>query len=267
MLRALTYSLCMSTEAARSIGLTFSGGRADVVLNRPEVLNAMDFPVFDRLAEIADELASSDARVVVFSGKGRSFSAGIDVSSLGSVGGSPEENIARAQAGFRKIAALPMPTLAKVHGHALGAGLQLALACDLRAVATDATLGLLEANYGLIPDLGGSTRLPQLVGTGRAKAMIWLAEKVSGEAALEMGLAEWVAEPEELDDLVDGLADRLENAPLTPTRRSKKLIDGAPLLSYADGMDAEAEAQEACMTAPDFAANLMAGISKLSKRS
>lgn len=256
----------MPNPETMNIELTFSGRRADVVMNRPEVLNAMDFGVFDRLADVADELASSDARVVVFSGAGRSFSAGIDVSSLGSVGGSPSENIARAQAGFRKVAALPMPTLAKVHGHALGAGLQLALACDLRAVAKDATLGLLEANYGLIPDLGGSTRLPQLVGTGRAKALIWLAERVTGSEAFEMGFAEWVAEPEELDALVDGLANRLLDAPLTPTRQSKRLIDGAPLVTYPAGMDAEAEAQEACMTSPDFAENMMSGISKLGKR-
>ena len=242
-----------------------SGSRADVVLNRPEILNAMDFEVFDRLAEVADELVDSEARVVVFSGAGRSFSSGIDISSLGSVGGTPAENIERAQAGFRKIAALPMPTLARVHGHALGAGLQLALACDLRVVANDATLGLLEANYGLIPDLGGSTRLPQLVGTGHAKRMIWFAEKISGAEALELGLVEWALPREELGRAVDDLAQRLAEAPLTPTRQAKQLIDGAPFLPYAQGMDREAEAQEACMTAPDFAENMMKGISKLRK--
>lgn len=248
------------------IEVSISEGRADVILSRPEVLNAMNFDVFDRLAAVADELADSDARVVVFSGQGRSFSAGIDVSSLGSVGGSPQENIARAQAGFRKVAALPMPTLAKVHGHALGAGLQLALCCDLRVVTSDSTVGLLEANYGLIPDLGGSTRLPQLVGTGRAKRMIWLAEKISGTEAHRIGLAEWVVEPSEIDDLVNALADRLAAAPLTPTRRSKALVEGAPFLPLDQGMDAEAVAQEACMTAPDFAENLMSGIAKLRKR-
>lgn len=249
-----------------SIEVRSSGERVDVVLNRPDVLNAMDFEVFDRLAEVADELAGSDARVVVFSGAGRSFSAGIDVSSLGTVAGTPEENIARAQAGFRKVAALPMPTVAKVHGHALGAGLQLALACDLRVMATDAKVGLLEANYGLIPDLGGSTRLPQLVGTGRAKAMIWLAEKVSGSEALGLGLAEWAVDAQQLDAFVDSLAGRLIEAPFTPTRRSKGLIDGAPFVDHSTGMDREAEAQEVCMTAPDFADNLMRGMSKLGNR-
>ena len=250
-----------------SIEVSSSGERVDVVLNRPDVLNAMDFEVFDRLADVADELAVSEARVVVFSGAGRSFSAGIDVTALGSVAGTPQENIERAQAGFRKVAALPMPTVAKVQGHALGAGLQLALACDLRVMATDAKVGLLEANYGLIPDLGGSTRLPQLVGTGRAKAMIWLAEKVTGAEALDMGLAEWAVEPGELDGFVDSLAERLIDAPLTPTRRAKALIDGAPFVDYPTGMDREAEAQEACMTAQDFGENLLRGMSKLGRKS
>jgi enoyl-CoA hydratase/carnithine racemase len=247
------------------IQVSYEGDRADVVLSRPDVLNAMDFEVFDALAAAADEVAASEARVAVFSGAGRSFSAGIDVTSLGSVTGEMKDNIARAQAGFRKVAAIPFPTIAKVHGHALGAGLQLALACDLRVMATDAKVGLLEANYGLIPDLGGSTRLPQLVGTGRAKAMIWLAEKISGADAERFGLAEWTVAADDLDRFVDDLAGRLAAAPYTPTRESKKLIEGAPFVGLPDGMDAEAMAQERCMTAPDFSENLMAGISKLGK--
>jgi len=250
-----------------SVELSFNGPRADLVLDRPDVLNAMDFDVFDGLAQAADEIADRDPRVVVVSGKGRSFSAGIDVGSLGSVSGGPAETIARAQAPFRKIAALAMPTIAVVQGHALGAGLQLALACDLRVMTSDAKVGLLEANYGLIPDLGGSTRLPQIVGTARAKRMIWLAEKITGAEALELGIADLVAEGEEMDAVVAALVEKLAEAPFTPTRSSKRLIDGAPFVTYSDGMDAEAAAQEGCMTAPDFAENMMRGIQKLQARS
>src|SRR5207247_2138387 len=114
-----------------------------------------------------------DVRVVVVSGKGRSFSSGLDTSSmLAPSDGAPDQMISRAQAGFRKIAALPMPTIAKVRGHALGAGLQLALACDIRVVAIDASLGILEGKYGLVPDLGGTQRLPRLVGPGGAAKLI-----------------------------------------------------------------------------------------------
>jgi len=249
-----------------SVILSFDGPRADVLLDRPEVLNAMDFDVFDSLARAADEIAEHDPRVVVISGKGRSFSAGIDVGSLGSVSGGPAETIARAQAPFRKIAALPMPTIALVRGHTLGAGLQLALACDLRVVTPDAKLGLLEANYGLIPDLGGSTRLPQIVGTARAKRMIWLAEKFTGDEASELGVADLVASEDDIEAVVSALAERLAEAPFSPTRAAKRLIDGAPFLALEDGMDAEASAQEGCMTAPDFAENMMRGIQRLRTR-
>ncbi|MGH2755867.1 MAG: enoyl-CoA hydratase/isomerase family protein, partial [Actinomycetota bacterium] len=146
-----------------TVSVSIEGPRADLRLNRPDVLNAIDVATFDSLAAAADEIATAgEVRVVVVSGEGRAFSSGIDVGSLGQVPGSLDEMIARAQAGYRKLARLPVPTIAAVHGYALGAGLQLALACDLRVLASDATVGLLELNYGLIPDLGGSTRLPHL---------------------------------------------------------------------------------------------------------
>lgn len=249
-----------------TVALTFNGPRADLVLDRPEVLNAMDFGVFDAVVAACDEIEEKDPRVVVVGGRGRSFSAGIDIGALGFGSGGPAEMITRAQAPFRKLAALAMPTIAAVHGHALGAGLQLALACDLRVVTNDAKLGLLEANYGLIPDLGGSTRLPQIVGTSRAKRMIWLAEKFTGAEAAEMGIADVLVEPADLEKTVTDLASRLAAAPFSPTRESKRLIEGAPLVSYPDGMDAEAAAQERCMTAEDFGENMMRGLQKMQKR-
>ncbi len=248
-----------------SVEVTFSGPRADLRLNRPDVLNAMDMEVFDGLAAAADEIADSPAtRVVVVTGEGRAFSAGIDVGAIGSIAGSTEETVARAQAGFRKIAALEMPVIASVQGFAFGAGLQLALACDIRVIARDAKLGLLEANFGLIPDLIGSTRLPQIVGAGRAKKMIWLAERIDGAEAGRIGLAEVVVEAAALQEATDELAGRLAEAPVTPVRQAKKLIDASASLSVNDGMDAEAAAQLACLSAPDFADNLMSGLQKLS---
>jgi enoyl-CoA hydratase/carnithine racemase len=222
-------------------------------LDRPEVLNAMDVEVFERLASAADEIAShDDVRIVVVSGKGRSFSSGIDTSTFGSLSGTAEEGIARAQAGFRKIAALPMPTIAKVQGHALGAGLQLALACDIRLVAEDASLGLLEGRYGIIPDLGGTQRLPLLVGTGWAKKMIWLAERIDGVTAGQIGLAEVVVPAADLDKAVDDVADRIAAAPPLATRHAKKLVDLAGTVPHEAGMDEEARAQKGLLASRDF---------------
>lgn len=250
------------------VEVTIQDARADILLKRPEVLNAMDFQVFDELAEAAATIsaAGDEVRVVVVSGEGRSFSAGIDVAALGPLGEDLEPTIRRAQAGFRAIAALPMPTIASVRRYAFGAGLQLALACDLRILTSDASVGLLEANYGLIPDLIGSTRLPQLVGPGRAKKMIWLAEKIDAEEALRIGLAEMLVPDEELKEATSRLAARLVDAPATAVREAKRLIDGGASRSVEEGMDAEVAAQIACMTADDFAESLMRGLTRLGNR-
>jgi enoyl-CoA hydratase/carnithine racemase len=239
------------------------GHRADLVLRRPEVLNAMSIEVFEGLAAAADEVAAlDDVRVLVVSGEGRSFSSGIDTSSFGTVAGSPQEQIARAQAGFRKIAALPIPTIAKVRGHALGAGLQLALACDVRVVAADASLGLLEARYGLVPDLGGTQQLPALVGPGRAKKMIWLAERVDGEEAGRIGLAELVVAETDLDKTVDELAVAIAAAPPLATAATKRLVDLSLTTPLEAGMDEEAVAQERMLTSNDFSEAVTAFIEK-----
>lgn len=253
----------MPPDLPPSILVTASGPRADIRLNRPDVLNAMSFEVFEALSDAVDEVAGSGARICVVSGEGRSFCSGIDVGALASGSSSPEEMIATAQRGFRKLAALPFPTIASVQGHALGAGLQLAIACDLRVVARDARLGLLELNYGIIPDLGGSTGLPRLVGAGRAKKMIWTGEQLDGDEAGRIGLAEMVVEPQDLVATSDGLAAAIAEAPEVPVVEAKALIDAGPDLDVPGGFDAEAAAQVRCMTDPGFAEAMLAGVRKV----
>jgi len=249
------------------VEVTTEGRLARLVLRRPEVLNAMSVEVFDALDAAAGKVTQmEDVRVLVVSGEGRSFSSGIDTSSFGTVSGDPATQIARAQAGFRKIAALPIPTIAAVRGHALGAGLQLALACDIRVVAEDASLGLLEARYGLVPDLGGTQRLPRLVGPSRAKKMIWLAERVDGVEAERIGLADVVVDAGDLDATVDRLAQALAAAPPLAVRAVKRLVEVSAMAPLADGMDEEAAAQEQMLTSNDFAEAISAFIEKREPR-
>ena len=249
------------------IDVRVDGPRANLVLRRPDVLNAMSVEVFEELATAADAVAElSDLRVLVVSGEGRSFSSGIDTSSFGTVSGDPETMIARAQAGFRKIAALPIPTIAAIRGHALGAGLQLALACDLRVVTHDAALGLFEARYGLVPDLGGTQQLPRLVGPARAKKMIWLAERVTGEEAGEIGLAEVVVDEDVLDKTVDEIADALAAAPPLAVREAKRLVNLAATSELGTGMDEEARSQHQMLTSNDFGEAISAYIEKREPR-
>lgn len=212
----------------------------------------MNWDVFDGLAEAAERVGASDARVLVVSGEGRSFSSGIDVNVVGAAASSPQDMIARAQAGFRALAALPFPTIAAVRGHALGAGLQLALACDLRVVARDASLGLLEHRFGIVPDLCGTHRLPALVGAGSAKKMIWLAERIDGAEAGRIGLAEVVVDADEVFATVDELAAGIAAAPPLAVQAVKRLVDAAPTRSLEQGMDGEAAAQVEMFASNDF---------------
>jgi len=227
--------------------------RADLVLSRPQVLNAMDWATFGALAKACEEIADrGDVRVVVVSGEGPSLSSGIDVSAFSSSAGSMEQMIAHAQSGFRKLAALEMPTIAVVRGHALGAGLQLALACDIRVAASNASMGLLEHRFGILPDLGGTQQLPRLVGPGTAKKMIWTQERIDGAEAHRRGLVEVLVEADELDTAVDELASTIASAPPTAARQVKTLVDRSARLAIAEGMDAEARAQMECFDSPDF---------------
>jgi enoyl-CoA hydratase/carnithine racemase len=246
-----------------AVELTISERRADITLARPDVLNAMNWDVFDGLAEAADGVvAADDVRVVVVSGEGRSFCSGIDTSAFGDLAASFDEMVARAQAGFRKIAALPMPVVAVVQGHALGAGLQLALACDLRVVAEDATLGLIEARFGLLPDLCGTQRLPALVGPARAKKMIWLAERISGSEAATLGLAEIVVPTDRLRAASDELVSRLLLAPPIAVKEVKRLVELVGKVGLTEGMDEEAAAQRQTFASADFSEGVTAYVAK-----
>ena len=237
-----------------AVRVSIEDHRADIVLDRPGVLNAMNWELFERLSAVATQIADrDDVRVVVVSGAGRSFSSGIDTSTFGSSDLPATDLIAQAQAGFRALAGIPVPTIAAVRGHAYGAGMQLALVCDLRVVASDAKLGLLEANYGLVPDLGGTHRLPALSGPAIAKKMMWLAERIDGTEAARLGIAEVVVAPDSLDATVDDLAARLAAAPPLVAREVKRLVDAAAGSTFSEAMDDVARAQEEIMSSADFA--------------
>jgi enoyl-CoA hydratase/carnithine racemase len=170
--------------------------------------------------------------------------------------------IARAQAGFRAVGTLPMPTIAAVHGHAYGAGMQLALACDIRVVAKNASLGLLEHKYGILPDLGGTQQLPLLAGPGITKLMIWTAERIDGEEAGRRRIAEIVVELEDLTTAVDQLAERIASAPPRAVRAVKRLVSLAGRVDLEEGMDSEAEHQARVMASSDFSEAISAFLEK-----
>src|SRR5687767_4800932 len=170
-----------------------------VTLNRPDKLNAMNAEVFDGLHAAAagaeKAIAAGECRAVLVVGAGRAFSAGLDVSLFAAQAGGdvPDDaRIAHLQQAFTVFEDLRVPTVAAVRGVALGGGCQLALACNLRLAAADASIGLLEARWGIIPDLGATWRLPRLVGLSRATDLAMSARTIDAATALSWGLVDEV---------------------------------------------------------------------------
>jgi enoyl-CoA hydratase/carnithine racemase len=178
-----------------------AGGIADVALNRPDKLNALDGEMFTALSEASAALAKrDDVRVVVLSGSGRGFCAGIDLASLG---GDPSFGVLHDRSYgianvFQNAAwgwrSLPVPVIAAIHGIAFGGGLQIALGADIRIVAPDAKLAVMEARWGLVPDMAGIALLRGLVRDDVARELTYTARQFSGAEAVELGLATRVAD-------------------------------------------------------------------------
>ena len=253
-------------------------GVVQVVLNRPDRLNAQTPQMWRELAEVGRALIDDDAvRVVVVRGEGRSFSSGLDTAVFaeglldapgfddapdrGTRDADPTiDAILRAQDAFTWLEDAPFVTVAALHGHVLGAGLQLALACDLRVAARSAQLGLLEFRYGIIPDLGATQRLPRLVGLGRAKELIFTAATIDATEAHRIGLVERLVGDDELHDAVAALAELLARQPPLAVRGAKAALNLAGSVPVADGLRLEAEAQRLCLQSEDMAEALGAFI-------
>ncbi|SHK80651.1 Enoyl-CoA hydratase/carnithine racemase [Pseudonocardia thermophila] len=172
------------------------GPVAELVLARPARRNALTTQMLAQLGRCADRLAEDpDVRAVVLRGEGPSFCAGADLAEFAQVDprAAVEEWTPAGQRAFARLAALPVPTVAAVAGHALGGGLELAATTTFRVAAPDAVLGMPEIEIGTLPGWSGLSRLPALVGTQRARRLLVLGERVTGATALDWGLVDRVA--------------------------------------------------------------------------
>ncbi|MDX1657275.1 MAG: enoyl-CoA hydratase/isomerase family protein [Nitriliruptorales bacterium] len=233
---------------------------AVITIERPDKKNAMNVDVFDGLGEAARRAGSDDAvGAVVVTGRGGVFSSGIDVSVFGgqSEDGVSESFIARLQASFNAFEDCAKPTVAAIEGYCFGAGIQLAAACHLRAVAPSAELSVLESRWGLIPDLGGTYRLPRLVGLGRATELVVTARRVPADEALWIGLAEISLDAGDPLDQALEFAAGLAAGP-GAVRRAPHLLRANLERSRDDALTAEAETQRECIEGHDFREAVMA---------
>ena len=237
--------------------LTVDGPVARVVLDRPEVRNAQTPAMWSALSDFGTSLPP-EVRLVVVSGEGPSFSAGLDRNlimgepvdgqePLLTLGAKPaaelQELISHFQAGFSWLRRPEIVSIAAVQGHAVGAGFQLALACDLRVITPDAKFSMREPALGLVPDLGGTQPLVQLVGYSRALEICVTSRWVEADEALQLGLANIVVPAEELEATVKDLSDAVLSPLVGAVRETKALLLGAADRSYEEQLRAEREAQ------------------------
>lgn len=225
-----------------------------MTLCRPDVLNAQTPAMWRAIADFARDLPG-DVRVVIVRGEGRAFSAGLDRSVISGDGDRslaqlatlpPDEaadRIAGFQAAFSWLHRPDLISIAAVQGHAIGAGFQLALACDLRVLADNASLSMAEVTLGLVPDLTGSKRLVDLVGYARALEICVTGRRLDAAEAERVGLATVVVPAADLDDTTRDLTGAILSGNRDAIVEIKALLAGAGDRSMADQLRAEREAQ------------------------
>ncbi len=235
-----------------------------LTLSRPEKLNAIN-P--ETLSDLADKLeaAKSDpgVRVIVLKGEGRAFSVGFDLATFGA-DTSPDRVLGlvrRFHSVNSQIEGLPKPVIASMHGYALGGGLELALACDIRLASATSKLGQTEINLGFIPGAGGTQRVTRLVGPGRAKKLIMSGETISAKEAERIGLVDAVFDDSKLDELVEAFASSLAEKPPLAIAAAKKAINAATY-PITEGSEIEAKSFASLFATQDVKEGLSAFFEK-----
>ena len=235
-----------------------------IVLNRPDVLNAINDEVMRRFGDELAALGSDPAvRVVVVTGRGRAFSTGADIRSL--LGGSADgrdDFMRRAHEMMSGIEATPKPVIAAVNGVAAGGGLELMLACDLSVAVEGARIGLTEIRYGFLPGGGGTQRLPRWVSPPVAKRLVWSGELLTAAEALELGLVARVVKEADLMTEVDRMAAALAERSAAALAEAKALVNAARDTPLVEGLRAERAANVRLLATPEA----QAGISGFFKR-
>ena len=218
--------------------LEVKGAIAYVTLNRPDRLNTMGLGPWKEMQLVQDEIeANRDIRVVIIKADGEHFSAGIDLHDLEEVNSHwVADNIHWLQRLNTRWQDMNAIVIAAVQGVCYGAGFEMLTACDIRVASEDARLAIPEVRFGLSPDMGGSQRLPRLVGPGQAKRLILACEEIDAQEAKEIGLVEIVVPREQLYERADKLAKRIINNPPWAVRFGKKAINASLDSSIAGGL-------------------------------
>jgi enoyl-CoA hydratase/carnithine racemase len=223
------------------------GAVRHLVLNRPEKRNALNGDTIRALAGAVEAAAADDSvRVVVVRGEGAMFSSGMDLNDLRALSENPD----KTRDGRRPILQcwnlleeMPKPTICQIHGAALGGAFELALACDFRIMAEDAVAGIMEVRVGLLPDVGGCSRLPAVVGLGNAKELIMTGKVIDGREAHRIGFANRVAPADQLAAVTETFANELLACAPRAVGLAKRVMDAAAKPALALTLEQEVAAQ------------------------
>ncbi len=243
-------------------------GIAVLVLNRPDKLNALNSELSTALNEALARIAEDDSiRVVVLTGAGRAFCAGGD---LGAIGRGRERNetaelepiLRSGMQAVLKMRLMPQPLIAAVNGAAAGAGMNIALAADVRIAADTATFGENFSRVGLFPDYGGTYFLPQLVGPSVAAEMFYTGEMIDAQTALRLGIVNRVVPAAQMEGEVKTWAQKIAQGPPIAIRAVKKVLFGNQREELVKALDHEVELQMKCFHSEDCSEGIRAFFEK-----
>ncbi|MCA9927136.1 MAG: enoyl-CoA hydratase/isomerase family protein [Anaerolineales bacterium] len=231
----------------------------EISLNRPDKRNAINRALYDGLkTAVIQANRTPGIRTVIIRGEGKAFSAGIDVSALLGMadhyGPNWQQRMRYITDDFQQVLTLlerlELPTIAVLHGHCLGLAMEMALACDIRIAAEGTKMGLPETRLGIIPDVGGTTRLTRLVGPARAKELVFTGRQFDMNYALRWGIVNDVVPADELMARAQALADEINQAAPLAVGMAKRVIDG--LADIDRGLMLEGWAQSQLFQTEDF---------------
>jgi enoyl-CoA hydratase len=238
----------------RTILYEKENGIGTVCVNRPQALNALNSEVFSELCHVFNEISTdSEVKVVIITGTGdKAFVAGTDITEMKSRSSLEIRDFAiAARKANEAIYNLGKPVIAAINGFALGGGLELAMACDLRICSENAKLGQTEINLGIIPGGGGTQRLTRLVGMTKAKELIFTGDIVDAKTAIGIGLVNKVVPNEKLMDEAKALAQKLLSKGAAALRLAKTAVNSGINMDLVSALDFEAECFAMCFSTHD----------------
>ena len=252
--------------SVRDVRLSIDGAIAYITMSRPEALNALNRKVLRELKEaLAQVRANRAVRAVVFSGEGAAFVAGADIKEMQALAAKPAAIRAFTEFGqgvLRDLETLPQPVIAAINGFALGGGLELALACDIRIASTEARLGFPEVGLGILPGLGGTQRTTRLAGRGVAAELVFTGDLIGAEEAARVGLVNRVVAPAQLMETARGLADRIASRAPLAVAKAKAAVLASQQLPLDKGLGFEVERACEVMATPDRVEGMQAFVEK-----